>query len=255
MEPTASAADACARSLREAILRGGFPPGVRLPTERALAEQFRVNRGTVRSALARLEAEHLVSARQGSGYTVHDFRRDAGPDLLATLATLADTEEAREAIVRDLLHVRRQLARGVLERLVGRADDEGLTRVENAIGAFEAVAKDRSATPADLARADLDVAAALVAATGSTVLELCLNPVASLLARLPSLQQAMYREPASNVLAYRAVLAWARAGREEGIELLVRELAARDEATLQALAKKPRPLAPAKPPKPKRSPR
>src|SRR5512140_1778222 len=113
----ASAADTCARSLRESILLGAFPPGVRLPTERALAERFGVNRGTVRGALARLEAEHLVTARQGSGYPVHDFRREAGPDLIATLAALATGAE-RTTIFRDLLHVRRQLARAVLEQLV-----------------------------------------------------------------------------------------------------------------------------------------
>jgi GntR family transcriptional regulator, transcriptional repressor for pyruvate dehydrogenase complex len=254
-------ADTCATTLRESILRGAFPPGVRLPTERALAERFGVNRATVRTALGRLEAEHLVTARQGSGYTVHDFRREAGPDLIATLATLATTELEREAIVRDLLLVRRMLARGVLARLAemaGRTGDlaAGLARVEAAIAAFEEVAHARAVSPADLARADLDVAAALVAATGSTVLALCMNPVASLLARLPQLQQAMYRDPASNALAYRAVVAWARTGAAEGLELIVAELAARDEATLAALAKPKKALskeAAAASPKPKKT--
>ena len=246
-------AETCASTLRESILRGAFPPGVRLPTERALAERFGVNRTTVRSALGRLEAEHLVTARQGSGYTVHDFRREAGPDLLGALATLATTDLEREEIVRDLLFVRRSLARGVLVRLAavaGRAEGvatAALQRVEAAITAFEEVGGTRGASPAGLAAADLDVAAALVAATGSTVLALCMNPVASLLARLPGLQRAMYAEPASNALAYRAVVAWARTGTAHGLEVILRELEARDDATLAALAKQKTPPPPPSP--------
>jgi DNA-binding FadR family transcriptional regulator len=237
-----SAVDACARDLRESILRGALPPGVRLPTERSLAEQFGVNRATVRGALARLEAEHLVSVRQGSGYTVHDFRREAGPDLIGALADLAATAEEEAAIVRDLLHVRRGLARAVLERLVESPNPRALDRVEDAIDRFAALAATHAPT-ADLARADLDVVSALVAATGSTVLQLCLNPVAALLARLPRLQEAMYRDAADNVLAFRAVLAWVRSegrGPEGGLDAMVLALAARDDATIAALKVKPR---------------
>jgi GntR family transcriptional regulator, transcriptional repressor for pyruvate dehydrogenase complex len=232
-----SVVDVCARALRESILTGALPPGVRLPTERTLAEQFGVNRATVRGALGQLETEHLVSARQGSGYTVHDFRREAGPELIATLAELAegsDDEVAR--LVGDLLHVRRSLARAVLEKLAEGARDADLDAVEVALARFEeAVAKSPPAS--ELARADLDVVAALVAATRSTVLQLCLNPVASLLARLPRLQDAMYEDPEGNVLAFRAVVAWVRSGRGRGLDALLAMLAERDDATLLALQK------------------
>ncbi|HEY0700621.1 MAG TPA: GntR family transcriptional regulator [Micromonospora sp.] len=63
--------------------RGGLadpPPGSRLPTERAMAEQLGVSRATVREALNRLERDGLVNRRQGDGTYVaeprveHDIR-------------------------------------------------------------------------------------------------------------------------------------------------------------------------------------
>jgi hypothetical protein len=106
--------------------------------------------------------------------------------------------------------------------------------VEAAIDRFAELAAAR-APLAELARADLEVVSALVAATDSIVLRLCLNPVASLLARLPRLQEAMYGEPEGNVLAFRAVLAWVRAGNAGDIDGIVAALAARDDATVSTL--------------------
>jgi DNA-binding FadR family transcriptional regulator len=233
-----SAVDTCARVLRDAIVRGELPPGLRLPPERALAERFLVNRVTVRAALARLEAEHLVSVRQGSGYAVRDYRRTGGPDLIATLADLAHTAKDRAAIVRDLLAVRRQLARTTLERLIERAGAGSLdlAEVEVAIDVF-AQAAERGAPAAELAAADLEVVGALVAATGSAVLALCFNPIAALLKELPLLQRAMYREPHANVAALRAVLALVRGASLAGVERAIEVLAQLDEATVEALAR------------------
>jgi GntR family transcriptional repressor for pyruvate dehydrogenase complex len=65
-----------------------------LPTEHALAEQFAVSRSVVREAVARLKAEGLVEARQGSGTFVAKQRRvlnfghvkrEAPPELVQVL--------------------------------------------------------------------------------------------------------------------------------------------------------------------------
>ncbi|HSO35136.1 MAG TPA: GntR family transcriptional regulator, partial [Labilithrix sp.] len=122
--PRETAAAACTQALRDAILSGELPAGARLPPERELAERYGVTRLTLRSALARLGAEHLLSVRQGSGYTVRDYLRSGGLDLVGALASLAGTPREQLAIVRDLLLVRRQLARAMVERLVEVADAE-----------------------------------------------------------------------------------------------------------------------------------
>lgn len=223
--------------LRDAIVSGQMPAGVRLPPERELAATFGVNRITVRTALARVEAEHLVSVRQGSGYVVRDYRRNAGPDLIGTLATLARSSADRIEIMRDLLLVRRHLARATLERLVPIAagDPRALDGATSAITRFEE-AVDAKAPLAELTAADLEIVAQLVAASKSAVLQLCFNPVATLLQGLPALQVAMYRDPKSNVLAFRALVhVITQGGGPAMIDELLALLGRRDEATIASL--------------------
>lgn len=59
-----------AADLRAAIVRGDHLPGGKLPTEAELARHYGAGRGTVRTALRAMEAEGLVSSRQGSGRVV-----------------------------------------------------------------------------------------------------------------------------------------------------------------------------------------
>jgi GntR family phosphonate transport system transcriptional regulator len=65
-----------AADLADAIARGVYPPGQRLPSEHALAEQFGVNRHTIRRSLADLIGQGLLRATQGSGTYVEEFAVD-----------------------------------------------------------------------------------------------------------------------------------------------------------------------------------
>ncbi len=60
-------------SLRERIARGGWQPGVRLPSERELVQEFGCARMTVHRALRELEEEGLIERRQGSGSFVAEL--------------------------------------------------------------------------------------------------------------------------------------------------------------------------------------
>ncbi|EPR43831.1 transcriptional regulator, GntR family with UTRA sensor domain containing protein [Desulfovibrio sp. X2] len=61
-----------ARALEHDILSGACLPGERLPTEQELAGRFRVNRHTVRRAVAALREKGLLRVEQGRGTFVHD---------------------------------------------------------------------------------------------------------------------------------------------------------------------------------------
>ncbi len=61
-----------ARVLEADILGGVCLPGERMPTEAELALRFRVNRHTVRRAVAALRAKRLVRVEQGRGTFVQD---------------------------------------------------------------------------------------------------------------------------------------------------------------------------------------
>jgi GntR family transcriptional repressor for pyruvate dehydrogenase complex len=60
------ASDDIIGQFREMLERGDLVPGDRLPSERALAEQFAVGRNTVREAIRTLENSGLIILRRGS---------------------------------------------------------------------------------------------------------------------------------------------------------------------------------------------
>jgi len=59
-----------ALAIAAAITDGRYSPGDKLPSERELADEFRVSRPTIRDAMIALEFQGLVEARQGSGVYV-----------------------------------------------------------------------------------------------------------------------------------------------------------------------------------------
>ena len=54
-------------AIRRKISSGEFAPGSRLPSEEALAREYKVSRVTVRQALSRLETQGLIVRRRGKG--------------------------------------------------------------------------------------------------------------------------------------------------------------------------------------------
>jgi DNA-binding GntR family transcriptional regulator len=59
-----------ADALADAMVRGDYPVGSRLPSEFALMRMFGASRFTIREALVDLRARGLVASRRGSGTTV-----------------------------------------------------------------------------------------------------------------------------------------------------------------------------------------
>jgi DNA-binding LacI/PurR family transcriptional regulator len=59
------------RTLRDGIVKGCYPPGTRIPSERALCTQFALSRTTVRRAISRLSADGWITVRHGSGLYVN----------------------------------------------------------------------------------------------------------------------------------------------------------------------------------------
>ena len=81
------------RKIKQAILDGVYAHNERLPSERDLSDNFGYARGTVRSALVRLEKAHYVRRKTGSGtYVIYnnefrskDIAEDTSPiELIET---------------------------------------------------------------------------------------------------------------------------------------------------------------------------
>ncbi len=232
--------DVCADVLRRAILSGEMAPGARLPPERELAEQLGVNRMTLRSALARLALEGLLSARQGSGHTVKDFRQFGGPGLVPAVLDVLDDARLREAAVRDLLATRRLFARliferaaAVIDRMSGaeRAKGGSLDRLRIAVGRFQLLCQ-AGVLPEELALADGAIVEALVGVTASPVLPLFMNSMLQVLGAMPELLAAIYVEPRGNAAGWATALAWLEADPRPPAAILEQTLERRDEVTM-----------------------
>ena len=83
--------------LRNMILDGHYAHEERLPAERNLAEDFRVSRGTIRTALQNLEGQNLVTRKVGSGtYVTH--RELSNQHDISSITSPLEMVEVRIAI-------------------------------------------------------------------------------------------------------------------------------------------------------------
>jgi GntR family transcriptional regulator len=107
-------------ALAERIATGAWKPGAVIPNEGDLAREFGVSPGTMRKALDLMEAEHLVTRRQGRGTFVNDpsskelaarysnLRRADGGDIVDEIKSGGIIENAAN----ELESARLQLSKG-----------------------------------------------------------------------------------------------------------------------------------------------
>lgn len=113
------AAEVLAEALRSRILGGELSPGTSLPTERELAEESGLSRGSVRDALRMLEVEGLVETRPGrnGGTTV---RRVEPAPLIRSLEIFIRGRRVRK---RSLLEIRDAIEPEAAALAAERAED------------------------------------------------------------------------------------------------------------------------------------
>jgi DNA-binding FadR family transcriptional regulator len=154
--------DRVAAALLGRVIRGSYPPGVRLPAELDLAGELGCGRSTIREALGRLSALGVVASRRGSGAHVLDWRREGTPALLPVyLAEQASFAEVPGLLV-ELLRMRHVLAREAVRLAARYANEHDLGEVRALLEASR-TAKD----PVEHALGELEFFRALV--TSSSV--------------------------------------------------------------------------------------
>ncbi|HEY6200271.1 MAG TPA: FadR/GntR family transcriptional regulator [Candidatus Binatia bacterium] len=89
--------------IHDLLREGSFKAGDQLPSERELAETFKVSRTSVREALRALEAQGLIESRTGAGNFIAELPVESLVAPLATLLleekdALADIFEMRKLI-------------------------------------------------------------------------------------------------------------------------------------------------------------
>lgn len=113
--------------LRKRIRQGQYPPGSRLPSESALAQELEVSRSTVRLSLSRIEALGLIVRKQGDGTYV----RKRVTEIDTQLHGIWDFHDlirasGREPSIRTLSAGKRPLTAGEAEALNTDQRDEVL---------------------------------------------------------------------------------------------------------------------------------
>jgi len=194
-----STAAIIAERLRDAIMRGVFPPGTQLG-EVDLAGRLGVSRGPLREATARLVQEGLLRGERHRGLFVIDLGMDDVRDVYA--ARLAVEQAAA--------------------RMVLRADRDGaLVELSAAQHAIEA-----AVDPVALAEADHAFHTTLVRVSGSPRLQRMADTLLAETRMCLAALQATGPDPVELVAEHRALFEGVRAGEETVLlDLLKRHMA------------------------------
>lgn len=183
--------------VHELIKEGQFKAGDQLPSERELAETFKVSRTSVREALRALETRGLIVSRTGMGNFIADLPVDL---LVAPLAKFLSDEKRALADVFEMRKViEPQIALLAAERATGR-DIEELKKI---LGK-QADAVSRGETGVE---ADAELHLAIGRATKNQALQKLVSGLMEMLSRSreESLQTADRRN--ASIESHRAIVA------------------------------------------------
>lgn len=112
------------------ILDGTYPAGSKLPTERNLAEEFKVTRHVIRESLKRLEVMNLITIIHGSGIYIEDFNKTGCIDL-ADYLLLGKNGEVDLKFLKDLIEFHSHMAIFVVELAAQRILPEEVQELRN----------------------------------------------------------------------------------------------------------------------------
>lgn len=158
--------------IEELILADRLRPGDQLPSERELAEQFRVSRTAVREAIKALREKGLVEIHTGRGTFITAGITKA---LRNTLGWMVRTSEGDSH--RDLVQVRTILEPEIAAIAAEMATEQDVEELGRAVGAMDAALDDADV----FIEADLEFHLALAHATQNRLIPMLLDPIVDLL--------------------------------------------------------------------------
>ncbi len=126
-----SLADDIADRIRSRIFDGTYSPGEKLPPERELARQLKVNRGSLREALKKLQHLGLIRIRQGDGTRVLDFLSNANVDLIKYL--FLESPLDRHKLLTDLMEVRTHTCTLIVRLATERASRHDIEKLRDLV--------------------------------------------------------------------------------------------------------------------------
>ncbi|MCX7841281.1 MAG: FadR family transcriptional regulator [Anaerolineae bacterium] len=158
--------------IEKQILDGKLCCGDRLPTERELAQQFRVSRTVIREAVKALREKGLVQSHPGRGTFVTDGTARAARQSLELMLGVSASGDATA-----LMEVREILEPEIAARAAERATPEQIEAIRCVVTGMERALRDADA----FVEGDLQFHLALAHATHNPLIPALLNPIVDLL--------------------------------------------------------------------------
>jgi len=130
--------------IRDLLREGSYKAGDQLPSERELAETFKVSRTSVREALRALEAQRLIESRTGAGNFIAELPVES---LVAPLASLL--LEEKDALA-DIFEMRKLIEPRIASLAAERATKADIELMKNILDKQrDAVARGETGVEAD----------------------------------------------------------------------------------------------------------
>ncbi len=212
-----SAMEAVLADLRDAIGRGEYAIGEKLPAESALAQHYGVSRSVVREALRALQAIGLTRSHTGKGTFVAASTAVGNPIFGSYSA-------------RDLVEVRRHVEIPVTGYAAARRSEDDLDLLAQLVERMETETEDLAWTALDTL-----FHITIAQASGNEVFRRVIEEIRDALARQSSfVNQLRGRREQSNV-EHRRIVRAILAGSEDEAVAAMRDHLAAVEASLQAI--------------------
>jgi len=158
--------------IEERILSGELRDGDRLPTEREMAEQFKVSRTAVREAINALVQRGLVEAHPGRGTFVRDGTSQVVRQSLGVMMRIGQDGE-----LENLVKIREIMEPEIAALAAERATEQHIAAMQEAVEAMDAALDDAAA----FTEADDRFHLALAEGTQNPLVLMLLDPIVGLL--------------------------------------------------------------------------
>lgn len=215
--------------LEQLIVARRLTTGVRLPSERELAEQFGVSRTVVREAVRGLVAKGMLEVRPGSG-TIVRSPTAASVTQSMTLFLRAGQIDIDYMKVHE---IRRVLEVEIAGIAAARHSESDLAQLELLLAEMETLRGDRE----QFARNDVQFHAALASATGNELFALLLNSIVDIMINVRYLGARVPDSDEHALRHHRAILAQLRANDPEAARWAMRQHLDDSEAIIREALK------------------
>jgi GntR family transcriptional repressor for pyruvate dehydrogenase complex len=210
------------------ILDGRLPAGAALPSERALTEEFGVNRQALREALQRLDQLGLVDIRHGGATRVRDYHKTAGLDLLPRLFVKGDGTVDR-GVVRSVMEMRAAIGTDAAGLCAERAVPSEVDELERVVAGLAAADPDDLTSLAALDTAFWDI---VVDRSDNICYRLSFNALLRVCEPVEGVVHLLLADERGDVEGHRALAGAVASGHGERARSAARRLLARGTAAM-----------------------